>query len=72
MRVGFAQGLADPNNERSPEKQYLARLARMSCVNMGHAELFAIFNNNIAIRGNRDGLFIGSDDQLILYATILD
>lgn len=72
MRVSFAQGLADPSKLRSPEKQYLVRLARMSCVDMGHAEFFAIFNNNSAIRGNPDGLFVGPNGKLISYKDILD
>ena len=68
MRVDFSQGLT---NATSPEAKYVARLAYMSCVSMGHAEFFSILHNNRTLTGNQKGLRIGLDDELITYAAIL-
>lgn len=70
VNVGFAKGLAE-NANGGPEAQYLARLAQMSCVDMGHAEFLAIINNNRAIKGNNRGLFIDSSDSIYTYTAIL-
>ena len=68
MTVDFAGQVSIPT---SPQARYVARLAEMSCVQMGHAEFFAILHNNRTLTGNHEGIRIGPGGQLVPYKDIL-
>ena len=60
----FAPGLYDPDTPSSDEKKFLARIARLSCVEMGHAEFFSVINNNQTLRGTQIGLELNTTSSL--------
>ena len=68
MTVDFVINVSRPT---SAQAKYVARLAKMSCVQMGHSEFFAILHNNRTLTGNQQGIRIGPNDELVPYEHIL-
>jgi len=64
---GFA---GEHRDARTAAARFLASLSYLSCVFMGHDLFFSVVQNQRCL-GNKHGLFIGPDEQLIPYDAIL-
>lgn len=56
---GFVSDYRDPNNPNSRPRQFLARIGKLSCTQMGHACFWCIFDGNSLEEISSSGMTVG-------------